>query len=104
MEDQNNPSLNASSSAEFRRRAAAEDTVAEDSQASPAPRRKKEVTTAGQFTGPLAPAQFKLPSDLVSSLKLHSINSGETMSELVLRCLTTDAIIEKAWISTRKAG
>jgi len=63
-----------------------------------------EANTASQFTGPTTPVQFKLPADLVQSLKLHSINSGETMSDIVLRCMTTADLIEKAWISTRKAS
>ena len=74
-------------------------------ESSPAPsRRRKQVDTANQFSGPTAPVQFKLPADLISSLKLHSINTNESMSDIVLRCLTSADLIEKAWISTRKAS
>ncbi len=74
-------------------------------ESSPAPsRRRKQVDTTNQFSGPLAPVQFKLPADLISSLKLHSINGNESMSDIVLRCLTSADLIEKAWISTRKAS
>jgi len=67
-------------------------------------RSRKSVSTTSQFVGAAVPVQFKLPKDLVDSLKLHSINNSETMSDIVLRCLTTTDVIEKAWISTRKAS
>ena len=67
-------------------------------------RRRKQQPTANEFSGSLIPAQFKLPVDLVQSLKLHAIDTGENMSEIVLRCLTTSDVVAKAWISTRKAG
>jgi hypothetical protein len=67
-------------------------------------RRRKQAPTTNEFNGSLVPAQFKLPADLVQSLKLHAIDTGETMSEIVLRCLTTTDVLTKAWISTRKAG
>lgn len=50
------------------------------------------------------PVQFKLPQDLAASLKLHSISNGESMSEIVLRCLTPSELVSKAWVSTRQAG
>ena len=81
------------------------DDSAPETPSAPSRRRKSaDVNTANQFSGSLVPAQFKLPADLVQSLKLHSINSGETMSDIVLRCMTTSDLIEKAWISTRKAS
>jgi hypothetical protein len=49
----------------------------------------------------LQPLQVKIPADLIQSLKLHAISSGQTMSEMVLECLTSKATIGKAWISTR---
>ena len=90
-------------------RLALSDELASDTDTTPetpAPSRRKsrEVNTASQFSGALVPVQFKLPADLVQSLKLHSINSGETMSEIVLRCMTSADLLEKAWISTRKAS
>jgi hypothetical protein len=54
-----------------------------------------------EFTGALQPLQVKIPADLIQSLKLHAISSGQTMSEMVLECLTSKATIGKAWISTR---
>lgn len=62
------------------------------------------TSTASDFTAPLVPAQFKLPGDLVQSLKLHSISDGKSMSEIVLECLTSDRFIGKAWVSTRRAA
>lgn len=72
--------------------------------AKPSIRAKKSVATTDDFTGTSVPAQFKLPQDLVASLKLHSISTGESMSAIVLRCLTSQDVIAKAWVSTRKAG
>ena len=61
-------------------------------------------TPAADFTGASIPVQFKLPQDLAASLKLHSISNTESMSEIVLRCLTTSELVSKAWVSTRKAA
>ncbi len=85
-------------------RAATSDELVNDDSAPSRRRKSADVNTANQFSGSLVPAQFKIPSDLLQSLKLHAINSNETMSEIVLRCLTTSDLIEKAWISTRKAS
>ena len=38
---------------------------------------------------------------MIQSLKLHAISTDRTMSEMVLECLTSNATISKAWISTR---
>ena len=67
-------------------------------------RKKTQATTTSDFTGVLVPAQFKLPQDLCASLKLHAISNDESMSDIVLRCLTTSEIVSKAWVSTRKAS
>jgi len=115
MEDQSIRSTVGSLRSEFRSRAgiadervATSDELLSESDSAPeapAPsRRKTKSATTSQFTGPLAPAQFKLPADLLQSLKLHAIDSNETMSEIVLRCLTSSDSIEKAWIATRKAS
>ena len=116
MEDSTSPSPVASLRSEFRTRAAlvdergatSDELLSESDSAPEAPaapvRRKTKAAPANQFTGPLAPAQFKLPADLLQSLKLHAIDSNETMSEIVLRCLTSTDIIRKAWISTREAS
>lgn len=70
------------------------------------PRRRVTAPTSSrdEFTMPAAPLQVKLPQDLIQSLKLHSVSSGKTMSDLVLDCLTSDQQIAKAWISTRRAA
>ncbi len=71
------------------------------------PKRRREsspATTTDQFTGALQPLQVKLPQDLIQSLKLHSIQTGRTMSELVLEYLTTGEVLSKAWVATRQAG
>jgi len=65
----------------------------------PAKRRKpgREI----EFTGPLSPAQFKLPTDLIQSLRLTAIDTGENMSEIVLRCMTSPDMLAKCWVSGR---
>lgn len=75
--------------------------------ATPSTRSKSESSapsTREQFSEGLVPAQFKLPRDLVASLKLHSIQTGRSMSEIVLDALTSDQLIAKAWISVKKAA
>lgn len=58
-----------------------------------------------EWAGSPTPIQVKLPADLVKSLKLIGFDTGKTVSELVLECLTTTATIEKTWVaSRRKAG
>jgi hypothetical protein len=119
MEDSTNRSPVASLRSQFSTRTAPSDERVERASASdellsetdstpeapsPPSRRRKQQTTTNEFSGSLVPAQFKLPADLVQSLKLHSIDTGETMSEIVLRCLTSTDVVSKAWISTRKAG
>lgn len=77
-----------------------EDTTLEaDPVAPPAKRRKagREI----EFTGPLSPAQFKLPTDLIQSLRLTAIDTGENMSEIVLRCMTSPDMLAKCWVSGR---
>lgn len=71
----------------------------------PAPRderAKRRRSSREDFTEPTTNAQFKLPADLITSLKLHSFQSGKTMSDIVLECLTSTEMVQKAWISTRK--
>ena len=69
-----------------------------------APKRRKQSSNLDEFTGSLVPAQFKLPADLVQSLKLHSIGTNESMSAIVLRCLTSTDVVTKAWVQSRKAS
>lgn len=61
-------------------------------------------STREQFSEGLVPAQFKLPRDLVASLKLHSIQTGRSMSEIVLDALTSQEMVAKAWISVKKSA
>jgi len=86
------------------RESARQSSVASDDEGLRIVRSKKSQSTIGDFTGASVPAQFKLPQDLVASLKLHSINSGESMSSIVLKCLTSSDLINKAWVATRKAA
>ena len=65
---------------------------------------EKASSTRQEFTGPLVPLQFKLPQDLGESLKLLSIQAGKPMSELVLDALTSQSVIAKAWVSTRRVA
>ena len=62
------------------------------------------VSTTAEFTEANVAVQFKLPADLATSLKLHSFQTGESMSALALKYMTTTEVLRKAWISTRKAG
>jgi len=79
----------------------------DDPQGPTAPAAKRKIaptSTTDDFSSPPAPLQVKLPQDLIQSLKLHSISTGKTMSEIVLECLTSDQCIGKAWVSTRRAA
>lgn len=68
--------------------------------------RKRSAATGSRsdFTEPSVPCQFKLPRDLVASLKLHSISSGKSMSEIVTECCTSPEWVSKAWVSSRKSA
>lgn len=68
-----------------------------------APRRRRRQSADSQFTGPLAPLQVKLPSDLIASLKLLSFDEGCTVQQLVLKFLTTSDTVPKVWLQ-RRAG
>ena len=59
-------------------------------------------STTDDFKGDLVPLQVRVPSDLRESLKLLALSANKSMSDLVLRCLTTDAVISRTWIQTRK--
>ena len=59
-------------------------------------------STADEFKGGLVPLQIRFPSDMRQSLKFLSMDGGESMSDLVMRCLTTDSVIHRAWIQQRK--
>ena len=63
---------------------------------------EKVQSTADEFKGGLVPLQIRVPSDMRESLKLLSYDGKESMSELVMRCLTTDAVIHRTWIQQRK--
>ena len=67
-------------------------------------KRQRSSTPTGEFTDALTPIQFKLPGDLCRTLKLLSIQTGKSMSELVLEHLTSEQIIRPVWISSRKAS
>ena len=59
-------------------------------------------STADEFKGGLVPLQIRVPEDMRQSIKFLSMDGGESMSELVMRCLTTDSVIHRAWIQQRK--
>lgn len=52
----------------------------------------------------MVPLQIRVPQELVQSLRLLSIDTGKTVSELVLESLVNGAKIEKAWVSRRNTG
>lgn len=72
----------------------------------PAPSRKRSRSTSNdaEFSGPLAPIQLKLPADLIQSLRLAAIQQNETMSAVVLRCLTSSDSVARMWVSSRRSG
>lgn len=65
---------------------------------------KKEKSTRSQFEGALQPLQVKLPEDLIQSLRLIAISQGKNLSELTLEFLTSTELVQKAWVSHRRAG
>lgn len=66
--------------------------------------KRAAVSSKDEFTGSLVPLQVRVPQDLVQSLRLHSIQQGRSMSDIVLDCLTSSESLSKAWVSTRRAG
>jgi len=76
--------------------------VADADTTTPRKRRSKSAPAA-EFSEPLVPLQIKLPADLVASLKLLSFSERQTMSEIVLRCLTSGETVPKVWLSRRGA-
>lgn len=78
-----------------------EDT--EDERA-PRPRSRRKASSAGEFTGAPSPIQFRLPTDLITSMKLLCLQEGVTLSELALRLLTTSEVCPRVWVSRRNAG
>jgi hypothetical protein len=66
-------------------------------------KRRRSATSAADFDGALVPIQLKLPEDLCGSLKLLAFSNRETMSEIVLRCLTSSETVPKVWLSRRGA-
>lgn len=78
----------------------AQQRVAEHAQTVDAPEER-----APAWKGDCVPVQFRLPSDLVTSLRLLAYQQGTTMSELVCDALTEGTPIPKAWIQTKhRAG
>ncbi len=57
---------------------------------------------ADMFGGDLVPVQFRLPSELVKTLKHLSIEDGLSMSELALKTMTTEDFIPRVWMSRRR--
>ena len=76
-------------------------TPTESATLTPASRRNK--ADADNFTGTLAPVQLRLPADMISSLRLLSYQSGRSMSELAMECFTTETIITKTWVTSRRS-
>lgn len=69
-----------------------------------ASRRKRQDSAPADFGGAMVPLQIRVPQELVQSLRLLSIDTGKTVSELVLESLVHGVKIEKAWVSRRKTG
>ena len=57
---------------------------------------------AVEFGGELVPVQFRVPSDLLRSLKLLAADEGRTMSEIAIEAMThRGAVIDRVWVSRR---
>lgn len=69
-----------------------------------ASRRRRQDSASANFGGAMVPLQIRVPQELVQSLRLLSIDTGKTVSELVLESLVNGAKIEKAWVSRRNTG
>lgn len=81
------------------------ESAASDPTPAPTTRRKSRTSSAApEFTGTLAPIQLKLPADLIQSLRLAAIDQNETMSAVVLRCLTSPDVVTKMWVSSRRTA
>jgi len=65
---------------------------------------KRIKSDADAFTGPLSPVQLRIPADLISSLRLLAYQSGRSMSELAIECFTTETIIPKTWVTSRRSA
>lgn len=83
-----------------------EDTATHDTddERAPRPRPRRKASSASEFTGAPSPIQFRLPTDLITSMKLLSLQEGVTLSELALRLLTTSEVCPRVWVSRRNAG
>jgi hypothetical protein len=57
-----------------------------------------------EFTGSQTAVQFRLPADLVLSLRLQSFDTGRSMSDLCFEALTTETAIAKSWVSSRRSA
>ena len=67
-------------------------------------RKTVRESTRDQFTGHAVPVQLMVPADLRESLKLRAYVDGVSMSELAIQYLTGPDVIQKAWVTGRKAG
>jgi len=67
------------------------------------PESNAPLDTSADFSGSLVPLQVRVPSDLRNSLKLLSHTTGQSMSEIVLRCLTTNEVVHRGWIQFKRA-
>jgi hypothetical protein len=69
----------------------------------PEPETNAPLDTSADFSGSLVPLQVRVPSDLRNSLKLLSHTTGQSMSEIVLKCLTTNDVVHRGWIQFKRA-
>ena len=57
-----------------------------------------------KYTGPKIAAQFRLPEDLMQSLRLHAFKENKSISAVVESCLCSEQYIGKAYVSVRDAA
>lgn len=70
----------------------------------PLRREEQKASPTEEFGGPMVPLQVRVPASVRESLKLYAIKSGQPMSTLVFNLLTTQEMLKKSWVSTKKVA
>ena len=70
----------------------------------PLRRDEPKASPAEEFGGAMVPLQVRVPASVRESLKLYAIKSGQPMSTLVFNLLTTQEMLKKSWVSTKKVA
>lgn len=77
----------------------------QDSSPVPEPRKETPRTPKSvKYTGSRVAAQFRLPQDLMQSLRLHAIKENKSLSEIAEACLSSEKYLGKAHVAIRDAA